>query len=115
MQKGDIYIAQLSPSIGSEINKIRPVLVFQNDIACQKGNTVTVLPISSKLFKNRIFEVQLKKNRENKLLQDSKILVYQIRTIDKQRLSKKIGSVSKAVLHEAELKLTLHLGLDQAY
>lgn len=111
MLKGDIYLANLNPSKGVEINKIRPVLVFQNDLACKYSQTVTVLPLSSTEYRKRVFEIQIKADKNNKLASDSKILVHQIRTVDKQRLGKKIGRASNNILSETEAKLKLHLGI----
>lgn len=111
MRKGDIYLADLNPTKGAEINKKRPVLVFQNNIACDHGQTVTILPISSAQYKKRIFEIQIKANKSNRLMTDSKVLVHQIRTIDKQRLTKKIGKTTDKILIETESKLKLHLGI----
>ena len=45
--KGEIYLADLNPTVGSEISKIRPVLIVSNDINNQYAATVTILPITS--------------------------------------------------------------------
>ena len=111
MRKGDIYLATLDPTQGVEIKKTRPVLIFQNNIATENGCMATVLPISSTPYKNRIFEVFIKKNSINHLFCDSKILVHQIRSIDKSRLIKKIGCVEDEILFEAERKLKIHLDI----
>jgi mRNA interferase MazF len=44
---GNIYLANLDPTIGSEINKTRPVAVISNDINNKYSNTITILPITS--------------------------------------------------------------------
>ena len=50
--KGEIYLADLNPTVGSEISKIRPVLIVSNDINNQYAATVTILPITSTTEKN---------------------------------------------------------------
>jgi mRNA interferase MazF len=47
MKRGEIYYANLSPTVGSEIDKRRPVLVVSNDANNRAANTVTILPITS--------------------------------------------------------------------
>lgn len=45
--KGEIYLANLSPTVGSEISKKRPVLIVSNDINNQYADTVSIVPITS--------------------------------------------------------------------
>lgn len=59
MRRGEIYYADLSPTVGSEINKRRPVLIVSNDANNRAANTVTVLPITSNVSKTYPFEVAL--------------------------------------------------------
>src|SRR5208337_4643534 len=49
MRRGEIYYADLSPTVGSEINQRRPVLIVSNDANNRAANTVTVLPITSSI------------------------------------------------------------------
>ena len=111
MKRGDIYLADLDPASGFEIKKTRPVIIFQNNVSLEVSGTVTVLPVSSKPFLNRIYEVRLIKDFKNKLFRDSKVFVHQIRTLDKKRLKKKIGQIEADVLREMEEKLLIHLGI----
>ena len=111
MKRGDIYFANLDPTQGSEIKKIRPVLVVSNDANNKAAHTVTVLPITSNAEKVFPFEVLLKASQSN-LPKDSKILAQQIRTIDKSRLSVKcLGHLSSEVLKKVEQAMKLHLGM----
>jgi len=90
IKRGDIYLAAL----GHEISKTRPVLVISNDKNNTFSGTVTVLPITSKsLEKIYPFEVGIEKGKGN-LPKDSKIKADQIRTLDKRRLIKTIGTLS---------------------
>ena len=45
--KGEIYLADLNPTVGSEISKTRPVLIVSNDINNKYAATVTIVPITS--------------------------------------------------------------------
>jgi mRNA interferase MazF len=47
MKRGEIYYANLSPAVGSEMDKRRPILIVSNDANNRAANTVTILPITS--------------------------------------------------------------------
>lgn len=110
MKRNDIYIANLDPTIGSEISKKRPVLIVSNDINNKYSDTVTILPITSKTKKIYPFEVEIRKGLGN-LKANSKIKANQIRTIDKRRLVQKIGSISKSIMSKVEKALLIHLDI----
>lgn len=59
MKRGEIYYANLSATVGSEIDKSRPVLVVSNDANNRATNTVTILPITSNITRVYPFEVLL--------------------------------------------------------
>lgn len=106
--KGEIYWADLNPTIGSEISKTRPVLIVSNNINNQYADTVTILPITSSIGKIYPFEVFLPIG-EGGLSNDSKAKANQIRTIDKQRLNQRIGKISDGKLSEIEQAILIHL------
>ncbi len=109
--KGEIYLAELSPTIGSEISKKRPVLIVSNDINNQYAETVSIVPITSTTAKIYPFEVFLPKGEGN-LINDSKAKCNQIRTIDKQRIQKKFGKVNNEKLKEVEKAILIHLDIE---
>jgi mRNA interferase MazF len=47
MKRGEIYYADLNPTVGAEIAKRRPVLIGSNDVNNRVANIITVLPITS--------------------------------------------------------------------
>lgn len=110
MKRNDIYIANLDPTIGSEISKKRPVLIVSNDINNKYSDTVTILPITSKTKKIYPSEVEIRKGLGN-LKANLKIKANQIRTIDKRRLVQKIGSISKSIMSKVEKALLIHLDI----
>ena len=85
MRRGEIYYADLSPTVGSEINKRRPVLIVSNEANNRAANTVTVLPITSNTSRVYPFEILLSP-QESGLPRVSKAQAQQIRTISKERL-----------------------------
>ncbi len=100
----------LRPAVGSEINKTRPALIISNDINNKTAHTVTVIPITSNITKIYPFETLLY-SKESGLIKDSKAKCNQIRTIDKKRLVKPVGKISREKLKEVEASLYIHLGM----
>ena len=107
---GEIWLANLDPTIGSEVNKTRPVIIVSNDTNNRHNNVITIIPITSNVDKIFSFEVFIPKGGAN-LPKDSKAKSDQIRTIDKVRLAKRIGVLSKKYIEEIDLALILHLDL----
>jgi len=85
-QKGEIYLAKLNSKKGSEVGKIRPVLIYQTDILneCQHPTTI-VLPISTVLIDNA-YPLRYRIAKRDKLEKTSEVLCDQIRTLDNQRI-----------------------------
>jgi len=57
IRRGEVYFVSLDPVVGSEIGKMRPAVVLQNDLANRSSATVTVVPISSQV--QRVFPFQV--------------------------------------------------------
>lgn len=112
MKRGDIYYADLSPAVGSEMDKRRPVLIVSNDANNRAATTVTILPVTSNVTRVYPFEVLLNPE-DSGLTKSSKVQAQQVRTISKQRIiGEVVGSLNeeKMVLIDAALKLHLGLG-----
>ncbi|NIA02457.1 MAG: type II toxin-antitoxin system PemK/MazF family toxin [Nitrospirae bacterium] len=99
MKQRDIYYANLSPTKGQEQRGLRPVVIISGNSMNDHLGVCIACPISSKI-KNYASCVQLKKNKSNGLKSDSEIITFQVRTISKQRLGKKIGKISKDELEK---------------
>ena len=111
IERGGIYLAALDPTMGHEISKTRPVLVISNNQNNRFAGTVTVLPITSgSLEKIYPFEVGVIKGRGG-LPKASKIKADQIRTLDKMRLIKAIGTLAEDDMALVERAVQIHLDL----
>jgi mRNA interferase MazF len=112
MKRGEIYFANLDPTVGDETKKNRPVLIISNNANNNVAHTVTIIPITSNVNKVYPFEVLINMN-ESGLTKTSKAQCHQIRTISKNRISnKKVqGKVDHAVLSRVNSALKLHLDL----
>jgi mRNA interferase MazF len=112
MKRGEIYYANLSPTVGYEIDKRRPVLVVSNDANNRAANTVTILPITSNVTRVYPFEVLLNPE-DSGFSKPSKVQAQQVRTISKQRISSDaVGSLSEEIMQLVNAALKLHLDVD---
>ena len=105
---GQIYMADLSPVIGSEQGGIRPVVVIQNDVGNRFSQTVIVAAITGRIKKRFPTHTVLKSTG---LLRNSICLLEQIRTVDKSRLLDYVGEVSnnemKAIVEALSISLDI--------
>lgn len=111
VKRGDVYFADLSPVVGSEQGGVRPVLVIQNDIGNRFSPTVIVAAITAQIQKAKLpthVEIDAKKYGFER---DSVILLEQIRTIDKQRLTDKITHLDEVMMIRVDEALQISLGL----
>ncbi|MCD4805527.1 MAG: type II toxin-antitoxin system PemK/MazF family toxin [Desulfobacterales bacterium] len=90
IKRYEIYFADLNPTIGSEIKKVRPVVIISQDEMNKYLKTVVVCPLTSELHPQWRTRLQIKCANKK-----AEIVVDQIRTISKQRLKKKIDKLSK--------------------
>ncbi|ARU61265.1 type II toxin-antitoxin system PemK/MazF family toxin [Tumebacillus algifaecis] len=111
VKRGDIYFADLSPVVGSEQGGFRPVLIIQNDIGNRFSPTVIVAAITAQIQKAKLpthVEIDAKTYG---LDRDSVILLEQVRTIDKQRLTDKITHLDDELMARVNESLMISLGL----
>ena len=110
-RRADIYLVNLDPAVGTEIAKSRPALILSNDIGNQYSSGVIVAPITTQRT-DRVypFEVRIPAG-ESGLQQTSKVLLDQIRTLDKLRLLRRLGRVSAQRMNEVNQAIRLSLGL----
>jgi len=107
IRKGDIFWVDFDPSRASEIQKTRPSLVCSNDIMNENSSRVIVAPITSNIKKIYSFEYALKDLPNIK----GKIMLDQIRSIDKSRLGKKIGDLSTEDMQAVDVIIKFILGV----
>lgn len=111
IKRGEIYYADLSPVVGSEQGGVRPVLILQNDTGNKFSSTTIVAPITS---------VPKKRSQPTHIFIDydfleseSVVLLEQLRTIDKKRLSDRLGQISEKDMHQIECAMNISLGMNQ--
>lgn len=89
VKRNEIYYADLNPTIGGEIQKIRPVVVISQNEMNKYLETVVVCPLTLKLHPKWRSRIQILCEKK-----PTEIAVDQIRSISKQRLKRKIDNLS---------------------
>jgi mRNA interferase MazF len=112
-KKWSIWRANLDPVIGSEQGKSRPVPIISENDVNNLLNIVNIIPITSRKPERKIYPNEaLIPIKDSGLKKESIALCHQIRTIDKKRLSKEYGSISKEEIKKEILDaLSFQLGL----
>nr|NNM91374.1 type II toxin-antitoxin system PemK/MazF family toxin [Bacilli bacterium] len=111
VKRGDIFYADLSPVVGSEQGGFRPVIIVQNNIGNRFSPTVIVAAITAQIQKAKLPTHVEITAAESGLEKDSVVLLEQIRTIDKQRLTQKITHLDEERMLQIDDALMISLGL----
>lgn len=93
MKQREIWHANLNPVIGSEQSGHRPIVIISGNMLNQHLPIVITCPLTTKI-KNYKGNIILNPNKLNGLSQKSEIMIFHVRSISKERLVKKIGSIT---------------------
>ena len=111
-QRGDLYLVEFDPARGHEIQKTRSALIIQNDIGNQYSPVTIVAAITSKLSPTAFpVEVIVAASKGNGLSVPSAIQLGQIRSVDRERLVKRLGTLDAAAMLQVDRALKISLGL----
>jgi mRNA interferase MazF len=106
MKRGEVWWVNFDPSVGTEIQKVRPAVIVSNTIANNRMPRVVVVPITSNV--ERIFKCHFRVNVKGR---PGKAMVDQILAADKSRLKGYICSLSDAEQRDMDDALRLHFDL----
>jgi mRNA interferase MazF len=110
-RRGEVYLVNFDPVIGAEIRKTRPALILQNDIANRHSPLTIVAAITSQ-FEEPLYPTEvLLTAGEGGTTKDSVILLNQIRSVDKRRLVRRLGTIRSESMRRADRSLLISLGL----
>lgn len=110
-RRGEIYLVDFDPARGHEIKKARPALIIQNDVGNQYSSTTIVAAITSRIS-DRPYPVEVLLEAEHTGLKvRSTVRLDQIRTVDKERLRRCLGSVDGATIRLVDQAIQVSLGL----
>ena len=111
IRRGEVYYADLRPTVGSEQDGVRPVLVIQNDAGNKRSPTVIVAAITSRQTKPHI-PTHVGVGRVPQMDSRSIVLLEQVRTIDKSRLRDYVGSLSPDTMRRVDKAVKISMGCD---
>lgn len=112
MRRGQIYYADLRPVIGSEQGGIRPCVIIQNDMGNYHSPTV-IVAMMTRQRKNDLPTHIAVSEEDYCLDQNTTILLEQLRTIDKSRLSAFVGKLSDGTMRRVDEALHISLALNK--
>jgi len=111
VRRGEIWLADLNPTQGSEQSGIRPVLVFQNNSINRFTSTFLAIPFTTNARRASLPTCALLRAGEGGLEKDSVALCHQLRVLDGTRLKRRLGTVSAETLEMIEAKVLFTTGI----
>ena len=108
-RRGDICLVSLDPTVGHEVRKTRPAVVVTSDIYNRHNWVVVVMPLTS--HDKAEYDQVLIEPPEGGVTSRSVTLPDQIRAVDRRRLVKRLGQVSKETLRGIDRSLKIVLDL----
>ena len=110
-RRGEIYLVGFDPTVGHEIQKTRPAVVIQNDISNQHSPITIVAAINSQFSDPPFPREVVIEPEESGLPKRSAIIVNQIRSVDRLRLQKRLGRLSRPSMELVDEAIQISLGL----
>jgi mRNA interferase MazF len=110
-RRGEVYLVNFDPTLGAEIRKTRPALIVQNDVA-NRHSAITIVAAITSQFDQTLYPTEvLISPPEGGLRTDSVALLNQIRSIDKQRLVRRLGTLKPETMDRVDHAILISIGL----
>jgi mRNA interferase MazF len=110
-RRGEVYLVNFDPTLGAEIQKTRPVVIVQNDVA-NRHSAITIVAAITSQFDHPLYPTEvLIRPPEGGLRMDSVGLLNQIRSIDKQRLVRRLGTLKPETMDRVDHAILISMGL----
>ena len=115
MRRGEVYLVDLDPTVGSESNKLRPAVLVSNDAANRaaerdRRGVVTVVPVTSNTARVYAFQALIAAG-DGGLAVDSKAQAEQVRSVSVERVGPAVGRLPTHLMTQLDAALRLHLDL----
>jgi mRNA interferase MazF len=110
-KRGEVYLVNFDPTIGAEIQKTRPALVVQNNIA-NRYSPITIVGAISSQFDDQLYPTEvLIQPPEGGLTIPSVVLLNQVRSVDKRRLVRRLETLTPTTMERVDRAILISLGL----
>jgi mRNA interferase MazF len=110
-KRGEVYLVSFDPALGTEIQKTRPALILQNDIA-NRHSPITIVAAITSQFEEPLYPTEvLITPPEGGLSVPSVVLLNQIGSIDRRRLVRRLGTVAPGTMERVNRAIQLSLGV----
>lgn len=112
MLRGEVWLVNLDPTIGTEINKTRPAIIVNEDIIGILPLKV-IVPITDwkDRYAVRPWMVRIDPDSTNGLVKTSAIDTFQVRSVSEIRLTRKLGTLSESDMAMVSQALVVVFGL----
>jgi mRNA interferase MazF len=113
MKQGEIWLVNLEPTLGSEMQKTRPALII-NDNALGKLPLKIIVPITDwkEHYATVLWMQRINPNSDNGLFKPSSIDCFQIRCVARERLINKLGNITHREVEQVQDKIAKVIGCD---
>jgi len=108
MKRGDIILCNLSGDYG----KTRPAIIIQSDLFNPTHSSIIICPVTSSLVDAPLFRLEINPSKKNGLLKPSQIMVDKMMVIKKDKICKKIGTLSLQEQQHLENAMRIWLSLE---
>jgi len=110
-KRGEVYLVNFDPTIGAEIQKTRPALIVQNDIA-NRHSPITIVAAITSQFDETLYPTEiLIQPPEGGLTLSSVVLLNQVRPVDKRRLIRRLGMLTPSTMERVTRALQISFGM----
>jgi len=112
MNRGEIWLVDLDPTVGAEMKKTRPALIM-SDNKLGKLPLKVIVPITGWKEHYRIapWMIKIEPNTVNGLVKISSLDCFQIRSVSQERLTEKIGEITSAEIDKVQEGILKILGM----
>jgi mRNA interferase MazF len=110
LKRGEVWLATLNSTQGSEQAGIRPVIIFQNDVVSRFSTTTIAIPLTTNLRRAALPICLAIEQGDGGLASASVALCFQMRSLDKTRLIKRLGQLKNETITQLEEVVLLTLG-----